>query len=261
MIAHQKDIDHWLDSNDPAENAKAVPYMKAYRDAMLANPALDCDRIVCTRYRYAGSRVNRFDDKLATGATKGIYGINAHNEMWLWRDRINVDAAIGVLSGLRADEPRFGRGLRAYGWHTPVRDLTLDWDAKHLLFTAASVSRARSACSRFPTSLRNGHEKDRVEVSPARDKDVYWWNGVYCPDGENLIMLGTAQYAYLPCENGNELMAVLYRVNRKTGKVRQLTFEQDSDYTPSFTHDGRVLFTRWEYSRFPALFHAQPDRR
>ena len=50
VIAHQKDIDHWLDSNDPAENVKAVPYMKAYRDAMLANPALDCDRIVCTRY-------------------------------------------------------------------------------------------------------------------------------------------------------------------------------------------------------------------
>src|SRR5574344_274216 len=120
VIAHQKDIGQWLDSNDPAENAKAVPYMKAYRDAMLANPVLDCDRIVCTRYRYAGPRVNRFDEKSCYWGDKGIYGINAHNEMWLWRDRINVDAAIGVLSGLRADNPKF-ETVYAPTDHTPVR--------------------------------------------------------------------------------------------------------------------------------------------
>ncbi len=49
-------------------------------------------------------------------------------------------------------------------------------------------------------------------------------------------------------------MCVLYRIDRKTGEVRQLTYEQDSDYTPTVTHDGRVMFTRWEYSDIPHFF-------
>src|SRR5574344_922613 len=247
VIAHQKDIGQWLDSNDPAENAKAVPYMKAYRDAMLANPALDCDRIVCTRYDFKDART-RFGDNQVVG----FMSLNAHNHMWVPRNERAVDARIGLITNLRSDEPKFETVYRPTNG-TAVRDLTLDWDAKHLLFSGIRFSGAFGVFE-IPTALRNGSEKDRVEVSPARDKDIYWWNGVYCPDGENLIMLGTAQYAYLPCENGNEPMAVLYRVNRKTGKIRQLTFEQDSDYTPSFTHDGRVLFTRWEYSDTPHYF-------
>src|SRR5574344_854849 len=120
VIAHQQDIAQWLASNDPAENARAVPYMMAYRGAMLANPLLDGDPIVCTRYRYTGSRTNRFDDKSCYWGDKGIYGINAHNEMWLWRDRINVDASIGILSDLRADNPKF-ETVYAPTDHTPVR--------------------------------------------------------------------------------------------------------------------------------------------
>ncbi|MBR4653372.1 MAG: SUMF1/EgtB/PvdO family nonheme iron enzyme, partial [Kiritimatiellae bacterium] len=69
-----------------------------------------------------------------------------------------------------------------------------------------------------------------------------------------VVMLGTAPWQFLPCEDGNYPMCVLYRVDRKTGEVRQLTFEQDSDFTPTVTHDGRVMFTRWEYSDLAHFF-------
>ncbi|MGM0490734.1 MAG: hypothetical protein ACQESR_28745, partial [Planctomycetota bacterium] len=32
----------------------------------------------------------------------------------------------------------------------------------------------------------------------------------------------------------------VYKLNRRTGKVRQLTFEQDSDWSPTALPNGRV---------------------
>jgi hypothetical protein len=38
---------------------------------------------------------------------------------------------------------------------------------------------------------------------------------------------------------------MLYLLDPKTGAIRQLTFEQDSDYTPAVLNDGRIVYTRW----------------
>ena len=38
--------------------------------------------------------------------------------------------------------------------------------------------------------------------------------------------------------------------------VRQLCFDQDHDWCPTVLNDGRVLYTRWEYSDIAALLHA-----
>ena len=84
--------------------------------------------------------------------------------------------------------------------------------------------------------------------------DIQWWDGCYLPNKDQIVLLGTGAYQFLPCEDGNMAMCVLYRIDRKTGEVRQLTYEQDSDYTPTVTHDGRIMFTRWEYSDIPHFF-------
>ena len=49
-------------------------------------------------------------------------------------------------------------------------------------------------------------------------------------------------------------MCVLYRIDRCTGETIQLTYEQDSDYTPVVLNDGRVAYTRWEYSDIQHYF-------
>ena len=87
----------------------------------------------------------------------------------------------------------------------------------------------------------------RRQVSPKAYPDVDWFDGCYLPDGR-IILLSTASYQALPCENGSRPMAQTYLCDPVSGSVRQLTFEQDSDYTPSINNDGRVLYTRWEYS-------------
>ena len=84
--------------------------------------------------------------------------------------------------------------------------------------------------------------------------DIQWWDGCYLPNKDQIILLGTGAYQFLPCEDGNFPMCVLYRIDRCTGETIQLTYEQDSDYTPVVLNDGRVAYTRWEYSDIQHYF-------
>ena len=52
-------------------------------------------------------------------------------------------------------------------------------------------------------------------------------------------MLGTAAYQFLPCEDGNMPMAVLYRKDRKTGEVRR---KYQADSAKANAGIGDVLF-------------------
>lgn len=46
---------------------------------------------------------------------------------------------------------------------------------------------------------------------------------------------------------------VLYRMERDGSQQRQLSFNYLMDFTPAVLHDGRILFTRWEYVDRPAI--------
>ncbi|MRR39104.1 hypothetical protein EG829_31550, partial [bacterium] len=59
-------------------------------------------------------------------------------------------------------------------------------------------------------------------------------------------------------------MTCLYLFDPMKNTVRQLTFEQDSDWCPTMLPNGRVLYQRWEYtdqshSNSRILFHMNPD--
>ena len=217
----------------------AVKLVEDYRAAMLANPILDFDRILCVRRKISGPR-NAFG-----GRGAGMTGLNAENHMVAPRN--GFENEIVVLSNLRGE-------IKTEVLYKPedktsiVRDLDLDFDASRIMFTGYKGTNFLFGIYEIPAT---GSQKPTL-VSPEDGKyDVQWWDASYLPNKDQVIMLGTAAYQFLPCEDGNMPMAVIYRVDRKTGEVRQLTYEQDSDYTPSIMHDGRILFTRWEYSDQP----------
>ena len=224
----------------PVTVAEAVRLVEAYRAAMLANPVLDFDEMLCIRRKLA-SPSGAFG-----GRACGFLGLNAHNHWDM--NRTGYDNEIGVLSNLRGKQAF--RTLYKPTDTSVVRDLDLDFDASRILFTTYRGTNDLFGVYEIPAT---GAAK-AVEVSPSEHLDIQWWDACYLPNKDQVIMLGTAAYQFLPCEDGNLPMAVLYRKDRKTGEVRQLTYEQDSDYTPSVTHDGRVMFTRWEYSDIPHFF-------
>ncbi|MBQ6007100.1 MAG: SUMF1/EgtB/PvdO family nonheme iron enzyme, partial [Kiritimatiellae bacterium] len=232
-----------LDDADEAVQKEAVALVEGYRAAFLANPALDFDRILCVRRRMPLPK-NDGTRQL------GLQDINAHNHMRVQRTGFMND--IAVISNLRG-RPEFTTVYKPDDTSL-VRDLDLDFDASRVSFTK---HRGNDMWGVFEIELGpDGKAKGSgcVEVSPRDYPDVHWANGCYLPNRDQVIVLGSGVYQYLPCEDGNMPMMVLYRIDRKTGEVRQLTYEQDSDYTPSVLNDGRVVFTRWEYSDMQHYF-------
>lgn len=237
-------------TGEPLSVSKAIELVENYRTAMLANPVLDFDQLLCIRRKIAnpGSAFG--------GRPCGFLGLNAHNHWDM--NRTGYDNEIVVISNLRGEQKT--RTLYKPADTSVVRDLDLDFDASRILFTSYRGTNNLFGVYEIRVEKVERGEKRAFKVSapelvsPAEHLDIQWWDACYLPNKDQVVMLGTGAYQFLPCEDGNIPMCVLYRKDRKTGEVRQLTYEQDSDYTPSVTHDGRILFTRWEYSDIPHFF-------
>ncbi len=244
MIAEHENVKTALEVGDAASKAGAVKIYEAYRSAMLANPVLDFDRILCIHRKLKEPRklYGPWDSRQL-----GLMRLNAENHSE--NPRTGFKNEIIAISDLRGSCKRTVLFEPADGTSV-VRDLDLDFDASRILFTTYRGTNDLFGVYEIPAE----GAKEAKLVSPAEHLDVQWWDGCYLPNKDQIILLGTAAFQFLPCEDGNMLMSVLYRLDRKTGEVRQLTFEQDSDYTPSITHDGRVMYTRWEYSDLAHYF-------
>ena len=217
----QQDIKKALDGGDPAGLEQAASLIKGVRMALLANPLLDADKIMMIR-RQRG---------------EGFISLNSHCHVTIARN--GWDDAVVVLSGLRG-KPKFNTIYKPAS-DVIVRDVNLDFHANRFLFSSMDEKR------KWAVFEANTDGSGLKQISPAGYPDVDWFDGTYLPDGR-VVLLSTASYQALPCENGSRPMAQIYLLDPRTGGIRQLTFEQDSDYTPSITNDGSILYTRWEYS-------------
>jgi hypothetical protein len=78
---------------------------------------------------------------------------------------------------------------------------------------------------------------------------------IYLPDGEHIIFSTTRGHTYVRCMPPTSAY-VLARA-RRTGKdIYLLSRSNEPDYLPSVLNDGRVVYTRWEYTDKP-LWRAQ----
>ena len=71
------------------------------------------------------------------------------------------------------------------------------------------------------------------QITPDDGDDVGHFDSCYLANPDEIIFGSTASYQGLPCEYGSKRMTCLFKLDRRTGKVRQLTFEQDSDWSPT----------------------------
>ncbi len=245
------------DATDPAAE-EAAALVRGFRAALLANPLLDPDRILCVRRNFANPVWPRADKpggsdfpytKRAFSRKLGLLGLNAHNHMDL--DRTGFTNDIAVISGLR------GTPSIATLYRPPdtsiVRDLDLDFDASRILFTSYRGTNNLLGVYEIP-ALPSAAPRPTLVSPEDGHYDIQWWDGCYLPNRDQILLMGTGAYQFLPCEDGNFPMCVIYRMDRKTGETIQLTFEQDSDYTPTVLNDGRVAYTRWEYSDLQHYF-------
>jgi len=101
------------------------------------------------------------------------------------------------------------------------------------------------------------------QVTPTDQADFDNYDPCYLPSGK-IIFGSTACFHGVPCVGGGNTVANLYLMDSDGKNIRRLTFDQDHDWCPVVMNNGRVLYTRWEYSDSPhyftrILFQMNPD--
>jgi len=86
----------------------------------------------------------------------------------------------------------------------------------------------------------------------------------YLPDG-NIVFISTRCQTFGRCHGGRYNPAwTLHRCDKNGDKITQLSFGNENEYEPSVLNDGRIVFTRWEYTNrhemfFHMLWWCRPD--
>jgi formylglycine-generating enzyme required for sulfatase activity len=219
------------------------------REALLANPLLDSERLLLVKRRpFKNGQAISADTSL--GWDMGLPRSSAGNSAL---PKNAYDNEIAVLQPVRPD----GRLTTLFrpARHAFVGDVDLHFDGDRLLF-ASTDDRGRWQVYELGadgTGLR--------QVSRGDQPDVDSYDPCYLPDG-GILFCGSACFQGVPCNFSD--VAVAYRMDADGSHVRQLCFEQDHDFNPAVMDDGRVLYLRWEYSDLPhtnsrRLFTMNPD--
>ncbi|MBM4039250.1 MAG: hypothetical protein FJ290_12120 [Planctomycetes bacterium] len=138
-----------------------------------------------------------------------------------------------------------------------VGDVDLHFDADRMMFSSIGAN------GRWQVFEMKADGSGLRQVNPGEEPDVDNFDPCYLPDGR-VIFTSTRAFHGVPCVGGGSPVANLVLLDPKTGKERQLCFDQDQNWCPTVLNNGRVLYTRWEYSDTPhyfsrLLFHMNPD--
>jgi hypothetical protein len=190
------------------------------KEALLANPLLDFDRLLLVK-RNAG--------RLA---------LPQNWESNSSIPRQGIDNEILVLRGLRGSpvlEPFYQpEGKRFVG------DLSLHFDATRLMFSSIGPN---GRWGIFEMSAAGGSPR-QLPLIPDADVDNY--TSCYLPD-DSIIFTSTAPLIGVPCVRGGSHVAQIYRYWPDTGRIRRLAFDQEHTWCPTVMPDGRLLYTAAHY--------------
>lgn len=195
-------------------------FAKFRREVLLANPLIDFDTLLFRRAEKTGLVYNWYSN-----CARGKHG---------YGNKI-VSAPIKNMMGetqIIAEPPR----------DSFIGDICLNWDAQRFLVTALSERKTWQIfeCATDGTGILR-------QVTPEIGDDVDSSEGVYLPDG-GTIFISTAQMLGVPCIDGVSPVGNLFRLEADGKTVRQLTFEQDQDWSPVVREDGTIMYQRWEYT-------------
>jgi formylglycine-generating enzyme required for sulfatase activity len=138
-----------------------------------------------------------------------------------------------------------------------VGDVDLRPEADRLLFSSVGAN------GRWQVFEVNTDGSGLRQVTPGTEEDVDNYDACYLPD-DRILFTSTRAYVSVPCVNGSSRVANLFRMNADGTDIRQLCFDQEHNWCPTVMNDGRVLYTRWEYTDTPhthsrLLFRMNPD--
>lgn len=256
-----------LDALGPQPEPVALAALR--REALLANPLLDIDRLLCIRRNAKDANakdpsakdpnakdLNAKDPKSKGGKSKGPnLGLPQNWQGNCSLPRTGYDDTISVLANPRTGgpsavfyQPEKGR---------MVADIDLHFDAGRMIFSMIGSNN----CWQIWEIKADG--SGLRQITPGTETDVDNYDPCYLPNGM-VIFASTRVFQGVPCVGGGSKVANLFTMKADGTGIRQLCFDQDHDWCPTVLNNGRVLYTRWEYSDQPHYFtrilmHMNPD--
>lgn len=123
----------------------------------------------------------------------------------------------------------------------------LSFDAKHVLFCFKPHN--EKSFHLYEASLEGGHPR-QLTFGPYDDFDP-----IYLPDEQHIVFTTTRGHTYVRCMPPTNAF-VLARCDRDGRNIYLISANNEPDYLPSLMPDGRIIYTRWEYTDKP-LWRAQ----
>ena len=207
------------------------------REALLANPLLDFDKLL-----------------LVKRSTRNL-GLPANWQSNSSLRKNGYDNEIAVLSPVSPDG-------KLTTFHKPagglfVGDVDLHFNGDRMLFSMPGKN------GRWQVFEIRTNGTGLRQVTPGDQKDVDSYDACYLPDGK-IVFNCTACFIGVPCVYGSSHVTNLYVMDNSGKNIRQLTFDQEHNWCPEVTNDGRVMYLRWEYADLPhsqsrMLFSMNPD--
>lgn len=233
---------------DKASIAKATKLLGILDGVLLSNPLLAGREVVVIRRNIEDAR-GRMGDGI------GLAPTNFTNNSEIWNPKKGWDneiVALGNLGGKLTE-----RRLYKPADSTIVSDIELHFSGDRLMYSSVGTS---DRWHLFELDLKSGKTK---QLTPETYLDFDSFDGCYTPDGK-YIFCSTATFLGLPCTNGGNKMCGLFLYDPVSGRTRQLTFDQDSNWGPVVTSSGKILYQRWEYADLPHsnsryMFTMNPD--
>ncbi len=236
-----------LEANDAkaVENAKRAIELK--KDILLSHPLMVGKSIVAAKFHLGETARKDMAPALGTQSNNWTPQSDAR--------RIGFDASIVELSDIAGDVKQ--REIYAPESTSPISDLRLHWDGDKMIFTQSGEDQ------RWYVHEVNfdGTGAKRLLINEEIDLDFF--DAIYLPDGR-IIANSNIGYSGVPCVNGSSGVSNTVIYDPKTQNLRQITFDQDSNWNPVVMNNGRVMYTRWEYTDLTHYYsrivmHMNPD--
>lgn len=212
-----------LKKDTPVGKDKAAAWLKLQREALLANPLVDFSKLLLVR---------RSEKSPSLGLPQ-----NWQSNCAL--PKIGYDNELTVLSPVTPDGSFTSLYQPSDG--TFIGDVELHPDAGKLMF---SQSDPKGTWQVYEITADGA---GRRQVTPNLGPDVDNYTSCYLPGGD-ILFTSTATMVAVPCVNGGNAVADLYRLSADGKNVRQLCFDQEHNWCPTVMNDGRILYQRWEYA-------------
>ncbi|BDD11869.1 hypothetical protein FUAX_43010 (plasmid) [Fulvitalea axinellae] len=221
------------------------------REALMANPLLDFDKLLAVRHKLGDKartkKPNAPDMAMPKNNWKTLGSTPYPEDTW--------SAEIVALSDLRGDV-QSKTIYKPEGSHA-ITDLDLHFDAEKILFTSASGK------GRWGLFEVNVDGTGKRQVSPDKYPDLDFYDACYLPN-DKVAMVSNVSMQGVPCVSGNDPVGSMCLLDPEARTFKQINFGQDNDWDPVVLPNGRLMYLRWEYTDnvhyfTRVLMHMNPD--